>query len=436
MPTETPTPAPGTPTPEPTETLPLWMSLEATYTPRPPYVTTPHPRSEAFRIAMRAYQSGDYEKMLEFLRQVEREEPEAADIAYYIGEAHRLLGEYEAALQAYQQALQIDPNFAPAYYARAQAAFEANPEKGKSVEQDYLKAIEIAPDFADAYIALARYYLYTNDLEAAHAIIEQGGELLNTYPEVYFIRAQAALAAGELEQAAELAQQAYQMDITALPTYLLLAEIAVRRQDFETARQYLDTYGLYEQENPRYWALLAAVYYEQDEDYQAARQAAEKALQLDENTAMAHQYLGLAALETGDTRTAIDELFKARNLDPQNFDISMGFGLAMWAGGDVQNAYLQVDHSEELAQNDAQLAQVYYYRAQLAHLLSQFQREELDWQALLDLPAEVAPEEWRQEARVALGLITATPTITPTATVPTATPTPTRTPTETTTPGG
>ena len=433
--TDTPsaTPKGRTATPTPPDVVqPLWMSLRATYTPRPAYVATQHPRSEAFRIAMRAYANGDYERMLEFMQQLQREEPEAPDIQYYTGEAHRLLGEFDAAQEAYESAMAIDPTFAPAYLGRALAAYAAGAKASKSVEADFLKAIELDPAYAEAYMELARYYLEIGEQAAALDILEQGGGLLSAYPAYYRIQAQAALDRGEFEQAWELAAQAYEMDITALPVYLLLAETSLRLGQLEQALSYLQTYGAYDEENARYWALLGEVYYRLGEDFQAAFDAADRALELAEGIPSAYQYRGLAALELGDARAAVNDLFNARNLDPENFAINLGFSRAMWENGDVENAYLQINRSEKLAQTDAELAQVYYYRAQIAAELSQLQREELDWKALLELPEDVVPAEWRQQARQALGLVTVTPTLTATATgttrTPTATPTATPTP--------
>ena len=132
---------------------------------------------------------------------------------------------------------------------------------------------------------------------------------------------------------------------------------------------------------------------------------------MDDSFAMAYQYRGLTALALGDPQKAVNDLYFARNLSPDNFDISLSFGLAMWASGNTSDAYLQVDHSEELARTEKDLARVYYYRAQIAHELSQFHQEDLDWQALLKLPSDVVPADWIEQAVDALGLdsITLTP---------------------------
>jgi tetratricopeptide (TPR) repeat protein len=94
------------------------MFLDATYTPVPLYVNTPHPILEAYRAALRAYARSDYKTMLSFMQQASVEDPNSADLQYYVGEAHHLLGNYEEALDAYEKAIEINQNFAPAYLGR------------------------------------------------------------------------------------------------------------------------------------------------------------------------------------------------------------------------------------------------------------------------------------------------------------------------------
>jgi tetratricopeptide (TPR) repeat protein len=126
----------ATNTPRPTNTLvvrsptptflgptPLWMYLDETYTPVPLYVNTPHPILEAYRAALRAYGRNDYKTMLSFMQQASIEDPSSADLQYFVGEAHTLLGNYEDALEAYERAIAINQNFAPAYIGRVRTNY-------------------------------------------------------------------------------------------------------------------------------------------------------------------------------------------------------------------------------------------------------------------------------------------------------------------------
>lgn len=413
---------------------PLWMQLEATYTPRPLFANTPHPRSEAFRIAMRAYESGNYESMLSFMEQVQRDEPEAADVLYYLGEGQRLMGDTGAAMKSYEAAIALDAAFAPAYLGRALVKTTLNPDA--NVEKDLRQAVKLGSDFGAAHLELAAYYLARGQAEDVLDVLTDAEALLADHPRFYTLRAQAHLALSHAEEALADAIRANELDITDLSVYLLLAEINFDRGHPEEALAYLQTFGLYEQEDARYWALLGRLYYELGGDYEDALDAFDAALDLDDENALAYQYRGLTALELGDASQAMNDLYAARKYTSNSFEISLGFGRAMWMVGNAKDALPQMNAAEKLAVSDRDYARLYYYRAQIAAELRQLQRAELDWQALLALPEAVISEEWRQDAELYLNPPTATLTVTASPT-PTQTPTPTNTltPTFTLTPG-
>ena len=115
------------PTPTFIGPTPLWMMMNATYTPTALYVNTPHPVSEAYRIAMRSYSRDDWAGMEKYMLQVITVQPDAADVDYYIGEANRFQKNYTAAASFYNRAIAADPNFAPAYLGRARAKLALDP---------------------------------------------------------------------------------------------------------------------------------------------------------------------------------------------------------------------------------------------------------------------------------------------------------------------
>lgn len=419
----TTTSAPATP-------RPLWMSLDATYTPQPLFVNTPHPRSEAFRIAMRAYEKGDYESVISFLEQVQREVQEAPDVFYYLGEAQRLLGNYEEAMQAYQQALEYDPYFSAAYLGRALVQQAEDPDA--NIAADLQEAIALSPDFVDAHLEFASYQLAHGSPEAALEVLQYAQELLVDYHRYYLIRAQAQIELGQKIAALESAIMANEMDITDLQGYLVLAEAHMENGNFDQALEALETYGLYREGDAHYLALKGRSLYEIGDSYDDALAVLDDAIALDDQIADAYHYRGLTALMLGKNTQALNDLVIARNLAPGTFDISLALARAFWAVENLNDAYLQINATEDLARSDEELSQVYYYRAQIAHELSQFAQEELDWQALLDLPEGAVSQDWLKEADLVLNPPTETPTFTITFTpTKTFTVTPTFTPTAT-----
>lgn len=426
LPTNTPWVKTATPTF--TGPTPLWMLLEATYTPTPLYIETPHPISEAFRAGLRAFHSGDLTSMLQFMQQAAKVEPDAADTHYYVGEAYRLMGELDQALEAYERAIETNPGFAPASLGRARVHLARNPDA--NVEEDLTHAITEDPGLAEAYLERAAYYLNHGDTEVALDDLDSFAKLLPESPMLFLYRAQAYLELGQTESALESAQQAYDLDRTLLPTYLTLAKAYIQVGVPKKGVDLLDTYVLYEKKDPLAWSLLGEAFFEQGE-FEKALEALDKAIELDENLADAYLYRGSVHLAQEEGQSAVNDFFEARRLEPDSFGASLGMGRALWMAGRINDAVRQLKSTEDLAESDDQLAQVYYWRAEIFEDVGNYLGAAGDWQALLELPDEAAPEKWMIE--VEKKLLALTPSPTPTATA-TATPTPSATATATLTP--
>ncbi len=316
-PTVTNTPLVRTPTPTPSVPDPLWMLLDATYTPRPFYVNTPHPGIEAYRIGLRKYENGEYESMLTYMEQVARLNPNLVDVQYYLGVAHSLLGEYSQAFASFERAIEINPGFAPVYVARAQA--KLNDDENAKVEGDFAHAIELDPEFETAYLVFADYWIQRKEPQLALDVLKDQEELLGESPKFYLLQARALLELEQFERALDQILKSHRRDITNLPVYLLLAEIYFEIGEFETGLEYLNTYGIYEEKDPVYLTLLGMTYYELDYDYQYVVAVLDQTLNIDGDQAKAYEYRGLASLDRGYTQQAVDDLYDAKILDPTSF---------------------------------------------------------------------------------------------------------------------
>ena len=92
-PSATPSPNPRKPTATPPGPTPLWMMLQATYTPTPLFLNTPHV-AEAYTLGMEAFQKQQWDQAIQYFQQALEVEYDSDDIRYYIGEAYRLKGDY------------------------------------------------------------------------------------------------------------------------------------------------------------------------------------------------------------------------------------------------------------------------------------------------------------------------------------------------------
>ncbi len=436
-----PTPA-GESAAQPT---PLWMLLEATYTPTPLYVNTPHPISEAFRAGLLAYQREEWEAAILYFQQAQQLEGNAADIPYYLGETYRKVNDPRRALEAYGQALRIDPNFAPALLGRARANLSINPKN--DVLPDLNRALQIDPNLAEAYLERASLYLKQAEWQKALRDVEQAEKLLPSSPLPPLMRAKILLQQDQIEKAYQEAQIAYDRDRTLLEAYRLLGELALLNGESEQAQEVLQIYLSFEKKDSRaqvlYGRALVGLATQEDlisamlvrlpmpEKSTEALQALERALVLEKDNAEAHLVRSCLYLELDEGQKAVNDLSEARaalfqtanaQRDPLWFAYHLALSRALLQAGRLESAEKQFNYAAEFAKSNREKAALHYWRGQAYLALDRKSLVQRDWTALLQLPTQDVPLEWRRIAQNFL----ATPT--PLSTTPTPSSPPQRTP--------
>jgi tetratricopeptide (TPR) repeat protein len=418
------------------------MLLAETYTPIPIYVNTPHPVIEAYRAGIWAYEESDWKSLLLYMNQAITLDPNSPDFHYYTGEAYRLMGQLQDAVIAYGNALEINPKFSPAYLGRALAYEAINPKADLEGELRY--ALDYDPYYVEAYLQRARIRIKQNNPFGALEDLFAAESLFPDNPMIFVLRAKANLQLGDPYAALEDAIHAYELDLTLLPAYLALSEVYLALQDNQQALNNIETYLRFVQDDAEGWAVKAQLDYQMGNMDQAL-DACTRGTSADDENAQSWYYCGLIHLERGEARTAVNDLVAAVNLNLLNFDYSVALAKALWADGRLDGAIRQYKSAESIAANPAQLAVVYYYRAQVYELLTNTTQASLDWGRLLALPSEQVPVDWRNYALERWAILnpptptdTATKTRMPTRTstgtrtpLPTITPTPTRTSTPT-----
>lgn len=415
------TPRVVTPTPTFIGPTPLWMFLEATYTPTPLYVNTPHPATEAYRAGIRSLKNRNYPEMIFFMQQAVQAEPDQADIQYYLGEAYLLSDEPENALYAYEKAIELNQNFAPAYLGRARALSAIDPEF--DLESDLSQSVGLDPNLIAANLDLIAFFLSRGNYEQAVILLDSVELIAPDSPLVYAYRSQVLMNSGDYEGAIEAAEQAYELDQTILDIYKVLGELNIQSGNAIEATHFLEIYLRYVKDDPYTWAVYGQALFEVGEQLEQAMQAFDLALALDENSLTALLYRGYAYLELGEGQLAVNDLFIARNFDRESFSASFGLARALALSERYDDAISQFTGSELLSENAAEQAKVYYWRAKTYVIMKDINSAVQDFTALLDLPAEEFPAEWIEEAQNYLIILTPTPTMTSSPMPPTYTPT-------------
>ena len=387
--TSAPTAIP-TATPIPSGPTPPWQALAVPYTPTPLYVTTPHPIIEAYRLAIRAYQNGEWDKVILYLNQSIQSEPASPDLPFLLGEAYRLNGSYDQALAAYEQSLSLNGNFGPAFLGRAQARWAVDRSQVDQVQSDLNAARSADPGIPETLTFFGRFYLENGDVQAALDTLNAAAEQNPNAPRVYFYRAQAYLALNNPAAALVDADRAVQLDLTFVPAFQVLGDALQANQ---RAAESVVPYEIY----LRYTSNAdPAVYVKMGRAYRSAGdfpQALEKintALSQVPDSVSALLERGLLYIETGDPNRGLEDINTALNLNPDFFEALVAVGQARVALGDYQGAVDQLNQIAERAQNDVQRAMLLFWRAQALEPLDP-NAALADWQLFLSLPENAAP---------------------------------------------
>jgi tetratricopeptide (TPR) repeat protein len=341
------------------------------------------------------------------------------------------MGRYQDAVVAYEQALGLNPQFAPAYLGRALAYEKIDPEA--DIEGELTYAIEYDPYYVDAYLNRARVRIKHNNPTGAMEDLHTAETLSAGNPMVFVLLAQVYLELNDPDNALQNAQIGYELDKTSLLAYLTLAKVYLARNDSLDAIKYIETYLAYTKDDAEGWAIKTQAEY-QIGNFNEALVASDQGLAINEESAPSWYYRGIIHTDQGDTRTAVNDLVNAVNFDPENFPYNIALGKALWADERLSQAARQFDGSELLALNDRQLAEVYYDRAQVYDQMNKLTLAQQDLELLLALSPDHVPAYWRTVAQERLNIINpSTPAETPTTTltpieISTVTPTPKNTP--------
>ncbi|GAB4406833.1 MAG: hypothetical protein OHK0052_27950 [Anaerolineales bacterium] len=416
-PTETPTETPPaqtftpTPTPRVVGTRSPLSLLQATYTATPLYVATAHPITEDYRTALRALSEGRFDDYLRHMQQAAIIEPKSPDIFYHIGEAQRFLGNYQQAVQAYNQALQLSANFAPAYLGRALAQQAMNPRQ--NISSDLQRAIDNDPNLVEAYLLRADVLLRNDNPEGALIDLQTVEALRPDAPLLYLYRAQAALLLNDPETALIAAQRAIELDVTLIPAYLAQGEAHLRLNQPVEAANTLQTYLQFKTDTPDAWLFLGQALYMIGGDLDSARAAFDEALKLDKNNFDALLGRGQIYFDLADYQKAQTDFAAARNLNRRSFAANAGLANTFLAMAKYSDARAQFNTAEPLAQTDSERATVYYGRAQAQEALNRLPEAIAEWEKLLALPIDAYPTEWNIRAQERLQALRPTPTAAP-----------------------
>jgi tetratricopeptide (TPR) repeat protein len=135
-----------------------------------------------------------------------------ADAKAYVefGAANGMRGDLEGAVKAFEQAISLDPKFAPAYYNLGYA--KSLQEKTDEAVQNYDKAIELDPNYRDAYNQRGNLKGRHGDFAGAIPDFKEVVRIAPDYPQAHYNLGHVYYFKGDLDNATKELNQALTLD--------------------------------------------------------------------------------------------------------------------------------------------------------------------------------------------------------------------------------
>jgi tetratricopeptide (TPR) repeat protein len=417
---------------------PISFLVHSTSTSTPVLGMTPSPL-EAYESGISALNRGEYDVAVEMMDQVIGANPNRVDAHYFKAEALRLRGDIAEAIFTYDDAVQLDADFAPAYLGRGRVLIERDPQ---AAIQDFESALRIDPTITDVYLELADYYTSESLWLKLESTMLNALEAGVTRPLLYIYLSQAQLNQGKNVEALENALEGSAGDPSLLEGYLAVgrAYVSVGVNEFEishlnAALWPLETYLAYVSDDHRGLAALGRALIGLKE-LERASEVIERAVEINDRYAPALLARGILYTEMGNLTAALDDLTAVQRYATETYDLFYNLGRLHLFMENTEQAINYINEAIEAASDEPRLvhrekklAQGYALRA----LWAEANPEDMDdyavwnWRLLLELSN--IPHDTRIMAEQHLAELTGqAPTRTPTSSpTPTATTEPTST---------
>ncbi len=376
-----------TPTPKFIGPTPPWMAIAETYTPTPLYVNTPHAIIEAYRIAIRNYERNDWTQAITYLQQAIEADQSAPDLPFLLGEVYRLNGQNNLALEAYNQSIEKDENFAPPYLGTAKIQLLQEPESFEGIIDEIEKTIVLDPFYADAYIELANIQINNNQLALAQENLEKADQLVPESPLVSIGLGKIFIQIEDFEKALAYAKKANEQDLTNLESYRFLGQAYQANGQILESLDPLLVYTTHSpSKDPVALAWLADAY-AADGQHEKAIELYDEAILEDRFAIEVYLKRGQMFLNLNEIEKAFDDFDLAFKINPNSYQACMLTGETLFLMEEPGDAYQQLSKCQKLSENDHQLARMFFYRALSLEALENDVAIQ-EWERLMALPNE------------------------------------------------
>jgi tetratricopeptide (TPR) repeat protein len=302
---------------------------------------------------------GDREQALADFNQALQLDPGFAPLYFSRGQLHALRRDPGRALADFSQALQLDPQYREAYLHRANLHAERGDQAQASA--DYSALLQLDPNQVQALSRRGGIYLARGEVERALADYTRALEVKPEDSSLWASRAEVHVHQGQREQALADYTQALTLDPASASVHCLRGSVYAARGDLGLAlADYHQAILLSPQESQPY--LQRGNLYAEQGQFEEALADYTSALQRDPEQGAAYYNRGSVHLQRGAYQEAIQDFDEVLRRQPGHARALNNRGNAHWQRGEVDEAL--ADFTAALA-CDPTLAQAYHNRAQV-----------------------------------------------------------------------
>lgn len=300
-----------------------------------------------------------------YLRTQSRQPPGLQN--YNQGVERLMRGDYRGAIEAFTQALRLNPNLVEAYTCRGNARFELGDKQG--AVEDYDHTLRLNPNDANAY-----YYRGNacSDLEDKQEAIEDYQRAAKLF----------------FEQKDTANYRRASDSLKKLRAARTRSTSAVKTENKPQSSQTQPT-NVSDTVQKAEEFLNQGFYKAKEENYKGAIADFNQALEINPNDAQAYHNRGIARFKLGETQGSIEDFTQALRLNPDYAEAYVGRGNAYCKLRDNQGAIIDYTQILRLSPNDAK---TYYNRGVAYSKVGDKQRAIEDYQKALKLFYEQGDE--------------------------------------------
>ena len=272
------------------------------------------------------YQEGKLQQALDITQQLLSQFPSSLTLYNIQAAASEALGQFDASIDSYKQALKIKPDYADAYYNMGNVL--RNKGDLETAIDSYQQAVKIKPDYADAFNNMGVALNDKGDLLAAIDSYEQAVKIKPDYTDAFYNMGITLNNKGDLDAAINSYKQAIKIKPNFARAHYTMGNILKDKGDLDAAIvSYQDALKIKPDYAEASYNMGNAL--KDKGNLEAAIDSYQQALKIQPDYAYAYNNMGTALQDKGDLEAAIDSYKRALKIKPDYADAYNNLGAAL-----------------------------------------------------------------------------------------------------------